>query len=143
MKNILVPVDPDQPGRTRAAIEQVLRLWREGPATVRLLRVQPTVSGHVAVFFPSGELTDLQLSAGTEDLQFAQGLLDAAGVPYTSTVLVGRSAKTIVDVAREQGCDCIVFGHEQPSLAGRVFGSLSEQVRQLLGPRAQAQVIGS
>ncbi len=143
MKSILVPIDPAQPARTRAAIEQVVRLWREAPATVRLLRVQPKVSGHVAMFFPSGELSELQLSAGAEDLQFAQGLLDAAGVPYTSTVVVGRSASTIVDVAREQGCDCIVFGPEQPSFAGRVFGSLSEQVRQMLGPRAEAQVIGS
>ena len=108
MKNILVPIDPAQPARTRAAIDQVVRLWREAPATVRLLRVQPKVSGHVAMFFASGELSDLQISAGAEDLQFAQGLLDAAGVPYTSTVVVGRSAKTIVDVAHEHNCDCIV-----------------------------------
>ena len=35
MKNILVPIDPAQPARTRAAIDQVVRLWREAPATVR------------------------------------------------------------------------------------------------------------
>lgn len=142
MKNILVSIDPAQPVRTRAAIEQVVRMYREAPATVRLLRVRPRVSGHVAMFFGKEELSDLQLSAGAEDLQFAQSLLDAAGVPYASTVRVGRSAKTIVDAARDHGCDCIVFGPEQPSLAGRVFGSMSQQVRQLLGTRAEAQVIG-
>lgn len=143
MRHILVPVDPSQPVRTRAAVEQVLRLLREEPATVRLLRVQPRVSGHVAMFFASGELRELQQSAGAEDLQLAQSLLDAAGVPYTSTVLVGRSAQTIVEAAHELGCDRIVFGPEQPGLAGRIFGSLAEQVRQMLGTPADAQVIGS
>jgi hypothetical protein len=64
-------------------------------------------------------------------------------VPYTSTVLVGRSANTIVAVAHEHGCDRIVFGPEQPSLAGKIFGSLAHQVRQMLGTPADAQVIGS
>ena len=64
--------------------------------------------------------------------------------PYTSTVLVGRSAKTIVEAAQEHGCDHIVFGTEQTSLASKIFGSLAQQVRQLLGTRADvAQVIGS
>ena len=143
MRHILVPIDPAQPARTRAAVEQVVRLCREEPATVRLLRVQPHVSGHVAMFFHGRELRELQESAGAEDLQLAQSLLDAAGVPYTSTVRVGRSAKTIVDVAQVHGCDRIVFGPEQPSLAGRIFGSLAQQVRQMLGTPAGAQVIGS
>ena len=145
MRHILVPVDPSQPARTRAAIERVVRLYREEPAatTVHLLRVEPQVSGHVAMFFGSGELRDLQLAAASEDLQSAQAQLDAAGVPYDSSVRVGRSAPTIIAAAQEYGCDRIVFGPEQPSLAGRVFGSLAQQVRQLLGAGAQAQVIGS
>lgn len=143
MRNILVPIDPTQPARTRATVEQVVRLCREEPATVHLLRVQPSVSGHVAMFFHSGELRELQQGAGAEDLQLAQSLLDAAGVPYTSTVRVGRSAKTIVDTAQQHGCDRIVFGPEQPGLASRIFGSLAQQVRQMLGTPAGAQVIGS
>lgn len=143
MRHLLVPIDPTQPDRTRAAVEQVVRLCREEPATVRLLRVQPKVSGHVAMFFASSELRELQQCAGAEDLQLAQSLLDAAGVPYSSTVRVGRSAKTIVDAAREHGCDHIVFGPVPPGLAGRIFGSLAQQVRQMLGTRTDAQVIGS
>jgi len=143
MRHILVPVDPNQPARTRAAIERVVRLYREEPATVHLLRVRPKVSGHVSMFFGSGELRELQQTAGAEDLELAQAQLDAAGVPYISTVLVGRSAPTIVAAAQEYGCDRIVFGPEQPGLAGRVFGSLAQQVRQILGARTDAQVIGS
>lgn len=143
MKQILVPIDPAQPARTRSAIDQVVRICREEPASVRLLRVQPRVSGHVAMFFDAGELHALQLSAGAEELRYAQNLLEAAGVPCTSTVLVGRSAETIVVAARDHGCDRIVFGQEEPSLAGKIFGSLAQQVRQLLGASRDLQVIGS
>ena len=110
---------------------------------MHLLRVRPKVSGHVAMFFDAHELRELQLSAGAEELQHAQNLLDVAGVAYTSTVLVGRTAETIVAAAREHGCDRIVFGREEPSLAGRIFGSLAQQVRQLLGASGEFQVIGS
>jgi len=144
MARILLPVDPDQPARTRSAVEQVLRLRQGGPVTVRLLRVQPKVSGHVAMLFGSAELRELQLQQGAEDLQFAQKLLDLAGVRYASTVLVGRSAETIVEAARDYHCDRIVFGSDA-GLAGKIFGSLAQQVRQMLdaGGEACPQVIGS
>ncbi|MBT2322013.1 universal stress protein [Variovorax paradoxus] len=143
MTRILVPIDPDQPARTRSAIEQVVRMRRNDRVSIRLLRVQPKVSGHVAMLFAAGELLDLQLSAGAEDLQYAQKLLDLAGVPYTSTVLVGRSAETIAMAARDYSCDRIVFGRDEPSLAGAIFGSLAQQVRQHLGASGDPQVISS
>ena len=143
MGQLLVPVDPHDAGRTRSAVEQALRIQRDEPAVhIRLLRVQPRVSGHVAMYFGPRELQLMQHEMGTEDLQFAEGLLQAAGADYTCTVLVGRGAETIAQAARQYGCDRIVFGAEAPSLAGRMFGSLAEQVRHLLGG-APVQVIGS
>ena len=142
-RRILVPIDPTEPARTRSAIEQVVRICRQEPAAVRLLRVQPVVSGHVAMFFDAQELRELQQSAGAEELQLAQKLLAMAGVSCNSTVVIGRSAETIVAAARDFGCDRIVFGREEPSLAGRIFGSLAQQVRQLLGASGDLQVIGS
>ena len=143
MGQLLVPVDPYDAGRTRSAVEQALRIRRDEPAVhIRLLRVQPRMSGHVAGYFGNRELQLLQHEAGTEDLQFAEGLLKAAGADFTSTVLVGRGAETIAQAARHYGCDRIVFGDEPPSLAGRMFGSLAQQVRHLLGG-AEVQVIGS
>jgi len=143
MRRILVPIDPAQPARMRASIEAVVRMCHDEPVHVRLLRVQPRVSGHVAMFFDPAELRDLQLSAGEEDLADAKKLLDVAGVPYTSMVVIGRSAETIVQTARSCNCDRIVFGRDEPSLAGRLFGSLAHQVRQLLGASVDLQVIGS
>jgi nucleotide-binding universal stress UspA family protein len=94
------------------------------------------------MFFGSGELQQLQAQSGSEELQFAQGLLADAGVPYASAVMVGRSAETIAKAARDFGCDRIVFGDPGTSFAGKVFGSLAGQVRHLLDP-TEAQVLGS
>lgn len=141
---ILVPIDPTEPARTRSAIEQVVRICRQEPAAVRLLRVQPVVSRHVAMFFDAHELRELQHSAGAEELQPARNLLALAGVSCTSTVVIGRSAESIVSAARDFGCDRIVLGRSEPGLAGRrIFGSLAQQVRQLLGASGDLQVIGS
>lgn len=145
MTRVLLPVEPDQPARTRSAVEEVLRMRQGGSVTVRLLRVQPKVSGHVAMLFGAAELRELQLKAGAEDLEFARKLLDLSGVQYQCTVLVGRSAEMIVEAARDYHCDRIVFGRDAASLTGRIFGSLAQQVRQMLDASgdAHAQVIGS
>jgi nucleotide-binding universal stress UspA family protein len=142
MRQVLVPIDPSNEARTRSAVAEVVRLYRQEPVQVRLVRVQPRLTSHVAMFFGTRELQQLQQQAGAEDLQFAQGLLDAAGVPYTSTVLVGRSAETIAAAARDFGCDRIVFGEER-GFAGRVFGTVAQQVRSLMGSGAGVQIIGS
>ena len=144
MRRILVPIDPTQPARTRSAIDEIVQICKNEQVTVSLLRVQPKVNRHVAMFFGTEELGQLHQTWGDEELEFARSLLDAAGVSYTSTVLVGRSAETIVAAARDLGCDRIVFGRAaEPSLAGRVFGSLAQQVRGMLGTRSDFQVIGS
>ena len=143
MRQLLVAVDPHSPARTRSAVEEAVRIYREEFVGIRLVRVQPRLSGHVAMFFGTRELQQLQQDAGDEELAFARSLLEAEAIPYTATVLVGRSAESIAQAAREFGCDRILFGEEGPSLAGKVFGSLAEQVRHLLGPGNAYQVIGS
>ncbi|MEJ5990936.1 universal stress protein [Ramlibacter sp. PS3R-8] len=142
MRQVLVPIDPSNEARTRSAIAEVVGLHRQEPIGVRLLRVLPRLTNHVSMFFAPSELHQLQAQSGAEDLQFAQGLLTAAGVPFTCTVMVGRSAETIAKAAREFGCDRIVFGEEPTGLATKVFGSLAGQVRHLLDP-TEAQVLGS
>lgn len=83
----------------------------------------------------------MQLSTCADDLQYAQKLLDLAGVPCTSTVPAGRSAETIAAAARDYGCSRIAFGRDASGLAGTIFGSPAQQVRQHLGASGDAQVI--
>ena len=101
MRKVLIPVEAGNPARSRAAVAEAISIYSKEPVTVHLLSVQPAVSGHVAMFFGSGELHQLQCAAGAEDLASAQAQLAAAGVPYTSSVRIGRSAETIARTARE------------------------------------------
>ena len=144
MKRVLIPIDATRPELVRSAIEQVTRMQREQPVHVELVSVQPRVSGHVAMFFKPDELRQLQIESGHEDLQPAQKLLDAAGIAHSDTVRIGRSADTIVALARELGCSEIVFGNGSGGLDGQLFGTLAQQVRkQLAGGLADLQVIGT
>jgi nucleotide-binding universal stress UspA family protein len=144
MRQVLIPVDAGNPARSRAAVTEAISIYSKEPVTVHLLSVQPAVSGHVAMFFGSGELHQLQYAAGAEDLASAQAQLAAAGVPYASSVRIGRSAETIARTARELGCDRILMGQDRAgSLAAQMFGSLTQQVRQIVSGSGDCQVIGS
>jgi len=142
MRQILVPIDPDEPARWRDALAQAIRIRRDEPVCVRLLNVQPRLSGHIAMYFDEAQLRQIQQQAGRDALAPAQEMLDAAGVPHASAVMSGRSAEVIAEAARRFGCDRVLFGEPGPGLAGRVFGSLAGQVRQLL-PTGWYQVLGS
>lgn len=143
MRKLLLPID-GTPTRLKAAVAEVIRICSLEPVAVHLLSVQPGVSSHVAMFFAKGELQQMQHEAGTEDLAPAQAMLDAAGITTTSSVIVGRRAETIARVARELGCDRIIMGQESGGgFAGRIFGSLAEQVRGIVSGGSDCQVIGS
>ena len=90
-------------------------------------------------------VTHLQHGAGMDDLAPARALLDLAGVPYQTSVHVGRSAQTIARIARELHCDRIVMGQDgsDHGLARTLFGSVAAQVRQLLVGTGDCQVLGS
>src|SRR6478672_8074065 len=144
MRNVLIPVEAGNPARNQAAVAEAISIYKQEPVAVYLLSVQPAVSGHVAMFFGSDELHNLQCAAGAEDLAAAQAQLTAAGVPFASSVRIGRSAETIARTARELGCDRILMGQDKVgSLADRMFGSLPQQVRQIVSGSGDCQVIGS
>ena len=135
MMRLLLPVRPDAPAATRAALDAAIKLAQveRGEVYVYLLSVQPKLSGHVAMYFPQGELSQIQHNAGKEDLKDARELLDAARVPYTACVRVGRKAEAIAEAAREFRCGRILLGEQAAGAASRVFGSLATQVRELTG----------
>jgi len=137
-------VETGNPARNGTAVAEAISIYSQETVDVHLLSVQAPVSRHVAMFFGSDELHQLQCNAGAEDLAAAQAQLAAAGVPFSSTVRIGRSAETIARTARELGCDRILMGQDMTgSLADRMFGSLPHQVRQIVSGSGDCQVIGS
>ena len=144
MRKILVPIGADSNARMQSALAEVIALYREEPMQIHLLNVQIPVSRHVSEFFHNGELHAIHLEAGREELAPARAVLDAAGIPYIAHIEIGRSAETIVHTARELGCDRIVMGRSaQAGFAEKMFGTLANQVRHLLGVTGNCQVIGS
>ncbi len=143
MSGLLLPVDPENAARTRAAVDEAIRLRQHAPGAVHVLSVVEEVSGHVSRFFPAPELGALQQAQGQADMAEACRLLADAGLAVHAHVRVGRRADTIVQVARELACDTVILGGPSPAaLADRLFGSVAQQVRQMLGT-GSFQVIGS
>lgn len=144
MKQILLALDRSNPVANAQALAEAVRLHKELALRVHLLNVQYPVTSHVAMFFGSEELHRLQESTGAEPLGPAQTLLAQHGIACSTHVRVGRSAETIAQAARELGCDSIVMSQSpgMAQLAGKVFGTLAQQVRQLVEPGGRCQVIG-
>ncbi|MEN3291296.1 MAG: hypothetical protein V7642_549 [Burkholderiales bacterium] len=144
MRKVLVPISADGSAQMQSALAEVIAIYREEPVEVHLLNVQITVPRYVAGFFKSNDLELIHQEAGIEELAPAQAALDAARIPYKVHIKVGRRAETIVQVANEIGCDRILMGHAQPErFAQKLFGTLTSQVRHLLGVAGNCQVIGS
>jgi len=144
MKKILIPIDGrSSPARTRSAVGEAVAIHHREPVQIHLLSVQPAVSGHVAMFFGRGELADIHHRVADEELAAAQAQLDAARVPYVASYIVGRRAETIVQNARTIGCDRILMGNEAPATGVTLFGSLAQQIRQLMAGSSDCQVLGS
>ena len=144
MNKILVPVDPADPARTREALQTAVRIYAQGPVDVHLLSVQSRVNGHVASYFGADELRQLQQKMGREDLAGARRLLDAANVPYTTSIAIGRRADTIALTAREYGCRRVLLGAPPESdVVGTMFGSLADQLRHMIRSTGSFEVIGS
>lgn len=143
MKTLLIPVNPEDQARTRAAVLEAVCMHTREEVRVHLLSVQPRVSGHVAMYFGQGELLGLQEKAGREDMQQAAEWLEEAGVSFTTRTRVGRSAQTIAEAARDLRCDRVLFGECGAARAKPLFGSLAQQVRHLLEGWPQCEVLGS
>ncbi|MBI5279406.1 MAG: universal stress protein [Burkholderiales bacterium] len=140
---VLIPTQPEEPGKTRSAVETAIKLYADQGAAVHLLSVQPRISGHVAMCFAPGELQGIVEQAAREEFEEARQRLDALRVPYSCRVIVGRRAESIAEVARELNCDRILLGsQEKPRAHERLFGSLAQQLRHILGAGGGVEVIG-
>ncbi|MBK6629787.1 MAG: universal stress protein [Betaproteobacteria bacterium] len=129
MRKALVPVDGSS--SSDHAVRHVISLAGICPAMeVILLNVQPVVDDwEVRRFLKKEEIEAMETSKGGDALQSARGLLDAAGIRYAPTVLIGPVAETIARTAADQGCDGIVMGTRgMGAAASALLGSVASQV---------------
>ena len=144
MRKLLVSIDGQSAAKVQSAVAQAITIYRQEPVDIYLLNVQPAVTGHVAMFFDTAELCDIQQEAARDELAPALALLAAAAVPSTTRIVIGRKAASIASQARELGCDRIIIGRDDgESLVSKMFGSLVSQVQHIVGVTGNCQVLGS
>lgn len=146
LKQVLIPVTLHTTERQlQSALAEAIVIYRMEPdVRLHLLNVQVPVSRHVSDFFDGAELRRIHMETGMDELTEARTLLDAAAVPYKVHIEIGRTAETIVRIAQEFNCSKILMGHAtQSGLPEKLFGTVVNQVRHLLRPASNCQVIGS
>lgn len=129
MLKILIPVDGSS--HSERAVKQALELADSGAKlAITLLNVQvPIASGHVRMFISQDEVNSYHQDEGLAALASSRALLEAAGVPYSYHIVVGRVAETIVRFAREGDIDKIVMGtHGRGGLLEVLLGSVAHEV---------------
>ncbi|MCB8746380.1 universal stress protein [Rhodoferax sp. U2-2l] len=94
-----------------------------------LVNVQPALSSNVTRFIDTQTVDDFQRETGEQDLAVAKAKLTAAGLTFSTHILVGEAAPSIVDFAKQKGCDVIVMGaHGFGSVVGLFMGSVTVKV---------------
>lgn len=129
MKTILIPVDGS--AHSVRALEVAKSMCSEvGDANLHIITVQaPIVSGNIRRFISAEDLKAFYEEEGNKALAPVNHLLGQTGGNCTERIIVGPIAESIVDYAREHGCDHIVMGTRGLGrVGGLVLGSVATKV---------------
>jgi nucleotide-binding universal stress UspA family protein len=130
MHKLLVPVD-NSDGAMRA-LDCAIRYAKErGPAELVIVYAHepPLVYGEIAMYLPEEKAEELQREHSEGILRPAIEKAREAGVTFTSEILIGDVAKSIVSYAESSGCCGIVMGTRGMSAIGNlVMGSVATKV---------------
>lgn len=129
MKTILVPVDGS--AHSVRALETALSMsGQQAGTSLHVITVQaPIVSGNVTRFFSAENIKSFYEEEGRNALAPVKHLVEQAGDTCTNKILIGPIAETIVEYAREHGCDHIVMGTRGLGrVGGLVLGSITTKV---------------
>lgn len=131
MVKMLMPVDGSE-SAVSAVAHMINKLeWFKDGVEIHLLNVQnPMPYGNrVSSVLGHDKVKQYHHDEGLAALQPARAKLDAAGIKYVFHIGVGPAAETIVQYAREKGCDQIVMGTRgMGSTANLLLGSVATKV---------------
>lgn len=130
MIKLMIPVDGSE-GSSKA-VQYVIKsmpLYKDG-VELHILNVQhPIVSGNVRHFISHEELDRYYRDNADAAMKPVIELLQKAGVHYTTHTALGEPAETIVQMAREKGCNHIVMSPRGlGNMAGMLLGSVTSKV---------------
>lgn len=130
MHKFLVPIDSSN--NALRALQYAIRLAQENaPIELHIVNAHdlPLVYGEVAVYLDEEKARALQRQHSEDILKPAIAMAEAAGVKFSTEILVGDIAGMIADCAAARGCDAIVMGTRGMSAIGNlVMGSIATKV---------------
>ncbi len=130
MTKIFVPLDGSSCS-LRALQHAIAMAKRMGDCSLHVAHAHeaPLIYGEIAVYVPREKMDELQRAHGTSILKSAEPILEAAGIPYESEVLMGPVAQVISERAAALGCEAIVMGtHGLMPLGKMLMGSIATKV---------------
>jgi nucleotide-binding universal stress UspA family protein len=105
---------------------------RATPPQLWLVNVQAPLSGDITRFIEEKVVNDYHREAGDAALAQARQKLDAAGLAYSSHIMLGEAAPTLVEFAADKACSLIIMGARGlASVAGLLLGSVATKVVKL------------
>jgi len=125
---ILLPVD----GNTEASglLHHAAEIAHHFDAEVTLLYVADTTRDSVTV--SEGQVRDVLVESGEEIVEEASRVLESLGADYTTDVVQGAPAATIVDYAERYEYDLVAMPtHGREGLSRYLLGSVTEKVVRL------------
>jgi nucleotide-binding universal stress UspA family protein len=125
----LIAIDGSEPS-TRA-VEQAIAdaASRKECPHIYLVNVQPALPSNVTRFIDAETVDDFQRETGDQALALAKDKLTASGLTFSSHILVGEAAPTLVKFAEQNNCGLIVMGaHGFGSVVGLFMGSVTVKV---------------
>ncbi|WP_435317276.1 universal stress protein [Haloarchaeobius sp. TZWSO28] len=126
--DILLPVDEST--ESTAVVHHAAEIAHWADATVRVLNVADT--GRDSVTVVEADVVDTLVREGDTVVAEVGSTLDTLGVEYTTDVVQGDPAPTIVEYAERYEYDLIVMPtHARQSLSRYLLGSVTEKVVRL------------
>lgn len=128
----LIAIDGSEP--SLKVIDYVIHEAANRTAKPQLLlvNVQTPLSNDITRFIDEKVVSDYHREAGDAALAQARQKLDVAGLSYSSHIMLGEAAPTLVEFAADKGCSLIVMGARGlGSVAGLLLGSVATKVVKL------------
>jgi nucleotide-binding universal stress UspA family protein len=125
----LIPIDGS--ASSLHAVEYVAKeaAQRERRPQLFLVNVQAPLSSDITRFVHGKDIEAFHREAGEAALAAARAKLDAAGLAYSSHILVGEAAPSLVAFAKEKQCTLIIMGARGlGSVVGLFMGSVTTKV---------------
>lgn len=125
----LIAIDGSEP--SARAVDQAITdaASRKESPHLHLVNVQPALPSNVTRFIDDKTVDDFQRETGEQALALAKDKLTASGLVFSSHILVGEAAPTLVEFAEQNNCGLIIMGtHGFGSVVGLFMGSVTVKV---------------